>query len=72
MPRRADPVRIETARRAAAIARLISAGELPDRAAALVGSWESTIEGQPSRADWETLDVWLARQRLRGTRPAQR
>jgi hypothetical protein len=72
MSRRADPARIETARRAAAIARLISSGEPPDRAAAWVARWESTIDGQPSREDWETLDVWLAGQRLRGVRPAQR
>jgi hypothetical protein len=77
MSRRSDPARIETARRAAAIARLVSAGELPARAAAWVARWESTIDGRPSRADWETLDAWLAGQRPagqrpRGTRPAQR
>jgi len=72
MSRRADPLRIEAARRAAAIARLVGAGELPDRAAAAVARWEATIDGQPSRADWERLDDWLGRERLRGTRPAQR
>lgn len=61
--RRADPKRIDAARRAAAIARLISAGELPDRAAAWVARWETTIEGPPAREDWERLDAWLARER---------
>jgi hypothetical protein len=63
--RRADPTRIDAARRAAAIARLISAGELPDRAAAWVARWERTIDGPPARADWERLDGWLARERPR-------
>jgi hypothetical protein len=65
MARRADPDRIIAARRAAAIARLISAGELPDRAAAWVARWETTIDGPPARADWDGLDAWLARERPR-------
>ena len=63
MARHADPVRINAARRAAAIARLISAGELPDRAEAVVARWESTLPGPPARADWEVLDSWLATRR---------
>ena len=63
MPRRSDPARIATARRAATIARLISDGELPDRAAAWVARWELTVTGQPGRADWESFDRWLARER---------
>jgi hypothetical protein len=65
MPRRPDPTRIQTARRAAAIARLISAGELPDRAAAWVARWEATIDGPSDRADWEALDAWLVDARRR-------
>jgi hypothetical protein len=61
--RRADPDRIVAARRAAAIARLISAGEPPDRATAQVARWERAIDGPPARDDWERLDAWLARER---------
>jgi len=68
MPHRADPLRIEAARRAAAIARLISAGEPPDRAAAAVARWETTIAGSPARADWEAFEAWLRQDRLRPTR----
>jgi hypothetical protein len=65
MARRADPDRIVAARRAAAIARLISAGEPPDRAAELVARWQMTIDGPPARDDWERLDAWLASERPR-------
>jgi hypothetical protein len=57
MSRRPDPVRIQAARRAATIARLISAGELPDRATAWVARWEASLEGPASRADWEAVDA---------------
>jgi hypothetical protein len=57
MSRRADPSRIEAARRAAAIARLISAGELPDRAAAWIARWEGGLDHRPSRDDWESIDA---------------
>ncbi len=63
MPRRAEPVRIDAARRAAAVARLVSAGELPDRAAAWVARWEATIAGPRDRAAWEAFEAWLGRQR---------
>jgi len=71
MARRADPDRIEAARRIAATARLISAGELPDRAAARIARWERSLDGPPTRADWEALDGWLARERPSATRPAK-
>ena len=63
MTRRADPDRIEAARRAAAVARLIGAGELPARAAAWVARWEATVDGVADRAAWESFDDWLARER---------
>jgi len=63
MSRRADPLRIDAARRAAAIARLISAGELPGLAAAAVARWEATIDGTATRADWEAFESWLAERR---------
>jgi hypothetical protein len=65
MSRRSDPIRIEAARRAAAIARLISHGEIPDRAAAWVARWEATIAGPSDRADWEGFDAWLRTERKR-------
>lgn len=63
MARRSDPTRTDAARRAAAIARLVSAGDLPDRAAAWVARWEATIDGARGRADWESFDAWLDRER---------
>ncbi len=63
MTRRPDPDRIEAARRAAAVARLIGAGELPARAAAWVARWEATVDGVADRAAWESFDDWLARER---------
>jgi hypothetical protein len=69
MSRRSVPDRIVAARRAAAIARLIGAGELPDRAEEWVARWETTVAGPPARADWERLDAWLARERSGGTPP---
>ncbi len=65
MATRSDPDRIATARREATIARLISAGELPDRAAAWVIRWESTLPGPADRADWERFDAWIVRERAR-------
>lgn len=70
MSRRSDPIRIEVARRAAAIARLISDGEIPDRAAAWVARWEATITGPSNRADWEAFDAWLRAERQRSS-PAE-
>jgi len=67
--RRSDPVRIAAARRAAAVARLISAGELPDRAAESVARWEAANGGPADRADWESLDAWLGSGRTRRVRP---
>ena len=62
MARRSDPVRIETARRAAAIARLVSAGWSTDGAMALVAEWEvlcRAAAGSPTRTDWESFEAWL-------------
>ena len=49
MSRRSTPERLSYARRAATIARLISAGELPDRAEAKVAAWEARTapDGRP-------------------------
>ncbi|MDQ3127093.1 MAG: hypothetical protein M3Q66_01365 [Chloroflexota bacterium] len=63
MSRRADPARIDVARRSATIARLVGAGELPDRATALVDRWQATTLGARDRADWESFDAWLDRER---------
>jgi hypothetical protein len=69
MSRRADPTRIETARRAATIARLVSAGRSAAAAAALVAEWEGAqaLTGRaPGRSDWEDFDRWLADRRSPG------
>jgi hypothetical protein len=64
MARRPDPIRIETARRAATIARLISDGRAPTTAVALVAEWEADharAGNLPGRADWDAFDRWLHR-----------
>jgi hypothetical protein len=71
MARRSDPARIAAARRAAAIARLVGAGELPERAAASVARWEAANGRPADRADWESLDAWLRTERTRRS-PAER
>ena len=54
MARRPDPDRIHVARRAAAIARLVSDGHGRDAAARIVRDWEASLEGrQPTREEWE-------------------
>ena len=66
MTRRADPARIEAARRAATIARLVSGGRSVASAAALVAEWElvhARTGRAPDRSDWETFDRWLASRR---------
>lgn len=63
MSRRPDPARIHVARREATIARLISAGELPDRAAALIARYEAqaAADGRDlDRGYWEGFDAWRA------------
>ena len=66
MTRRPDPVRIETARRAATIARLVSGGRSAQVAADLVAEWEAQRGAADRRADpagWERFDAWLAERR---------
>ena len=56
MSRRSTPERLEQARRSATLARLVSAGMLPDRAAAALAAWEASA-AQDGRAivadDWD-------------------
>jgi hypothetical protein len=66
MSRRPDPARIETARRSATIARLISGGRSAAVVAALVAEWEAGLAEHgrtPGRSDWEAFDAWLAARR---------
>jgi hypothetical protein len=71
MARRADTARIDTARRAAAIARLIGAGELPDQAEGWVARWERTSAPETrDRVAWERFDAWLAVERSAGRDPS--
>ena len=72
MSRRPDPLRIAAARRAAAIARLVSSGESADRAATWVARWEAAMDRPRERADWESFEAWLANERSRGARPESR
>jgi hypothetical protein len=63
MSRRPDPLRIQAARRAAAVARLVSAGRSSDAAADIVTEWEHLHANSgrvPDRADWEAFDAWVA------------
>jgi hypothetical protein len=63
MSRRPDPVRIETARRSAADARLVGAGHPPARADALVDAFAAEHGGRPTRAEWDRFDAWLVGRR---------
>lgn len=63
MSRRADPIRIAAARRAATIARLVSDGRSPGAAVEIVARWEADAARAGrvlDRADWEGFDAWLA------------
>lgn len=56
MSRRSTPARLDEARRSATLARLISAGMLPDRAAGALAAYEvrTAQEGRPrDGAYWE-------------------
>lgn len=59
MARRSSPDRIDTARRAAAVARLRSEGHPPDAAEALVATFAAEHGGRPDRAAWDRFDAWL-------------
>jgi hypothetical protein len=63
MSRRADPIRIAAARRAATIARLVSDGRSLDAATGIVAHWEADAARSGrvlDRVDWEGFDAWLA------------
>jgi hypothetical protein len=68
MARRSTPERIETARRAATIARLISSGRSAAESSALVAEWEAALGRSPGRDDWERFDLWLNGRRRPPTR----
>jgi hypothetical protein len=61
MSRRPDPDRIATARRAAVIARLRSAGHPALDAERLVDAFVRESDGQPERVAWDRFDAWLGR-----------
>ena len=69
MARRSTPERIETARRAAVIARLRSAGHLASDAERLVESFAREHDGRPDRGAWDRFDDWLDRRRQPPPRP---
>lgn len=53
MSRRPSPERLSDARRAATLARLVSAGELPERAEAALTAWEAAQDGPRKLDDWD-------------------
>jgi hypothetical protein len=62
MSRRSTPERLSDARRAATLARLVSAGELPDRAEARIAAWEAWTahDGRPrDGAYWDAAWRWI-------------
>ena len=57
MSRRSTPKRLEQARRSATLARIVSAGMLPDRAATALAQWEARTTqdaGTIGADDWDT------------------
>lgn len=65
MSRRSTPARLDTARREATRARLISDGEPPDRAEAWLARWEAEAAGQGlvHGAYWAAGWRWIAERR---------
>jgi hypothetical protein len=57
MSRRSTPERLDAARRAAALARLIGDGELPDRAEDWIARWESIADAEGRRRDGTYWDA---------------
>ncbi len=64
MSRRSTPERLAAARRAAILARLVSAGVLPDRAEAAIRRWEDA-QGDRVRdaAYWDEAFVAITQRR---------
>jgi len=66
MSRRSTPDRLAQARRSATIARLVSVGILPDRAAAALAAWEARTahDGRTIVADdWDAAYCEIAGRR---------
>jgi hypothetical protein len=73
MSRRSTPERLNAARRAATLARLIGDGELPDRAEAWIARWEGTEEAKALPRDgayWEAARDWIVERRAAGRKRA--
>jgi hypothetical protein len=63
MSRRSTPERLDAARRAAFLVRLVREGELPDQAEAWIARWEAeaTAEGRPRDGRyWDDGYRWIA------------
>jgi hypothetical protein len=72
MSRRSTPERLHAARRAAALARLISDGELPERADAALAAWEAqaAVDGRERDGGyWEAGYRWIQALDARATPP---
>jgi hypothetical protein len=62
MSRRSTPERLDAARRAAALARLISDGELPEEAEAALRAWDHQAAQDGRERDgsyWEAAYRWI-------------
>jgi hypothetical protein len=63
--RQSTPARLDTARRSATLARLISAGMLPDCAGAALAAWEARMAEDDrtiAADDWDAAYREIARQ----------
>jgi hypothetical protein len=72
MPRRADPARIDEARRAATRNRLIGEGATEETADAWIAAWEAQADRdglERGPAYWECGWAWIAEQRRHRVRP---
>jgi hypothetical protein len=68
MSRRSTPERLDEARRAGTLNRLIGEGELPGRAEALLVEWEriATAAGRPPDGDfWDAGYCWIRERRTK-------
>jgi hypothetical protein len=73
MPRRADPERIDLARRFAVRSRLTGEGLSEERAETWLSAWEDSAEAatveRRTSSYWELGTAWIARERARKPAP---
>jgi hypothetical protein len=72
MARRSTPERLDEARRAGTLTRLIGEGELPERAEALLVAWEAQAASEGRERDgayWQAGYRWIAIRRAEKVTP---